>query len=64
MDNGQAAPRCTHATHILAEGANPKVASERTGDGSVAFTLDLCGHVEPTQQAEVAGAVERLVFGQ
>lgn len=55
--------RHTHATHLLAAGVNPKVVSERLGHASVSFTLDVYGHVMPTQQAEAADAVERLVFG-
>jgi integrase len=55
--------RHTHATHLLTAGVNPKVVSERLGHTSVAFTLDTYGHVMPTQQAEAATAVARLVDG-
>lgn len=51
----------THATHLLAAGANIKVVSERLGHASLSFTLDTYGHVLPSQQADVAAAVARLV---
>lgn len=53
--------RHTHATHLLAAGANIKVVSERMGHASVSFTLDTYGHVLPGQQADAAAAVARLV---
>ena len=53
--------RHTHATHLLASGANAKLASDRLGHSSVAFTLDTYGHVLPGQQADAADAVARLV---
>ena len=53
--------RHTHATHLLAAGVNPKIVSQRLGQTSVAFTLDLYGHVMPTQQAGAAEAAELLV---
>jgi len=55
--------RHTHATHLLASGANPKLVSERLGHSSVAFTLDTYGHVLPGQQADAAAAVALLVDG-
>lgn len=53
--------RHTHATHLLAAGANVRVVSERLGHASVAFTLDVYGHVMPGQQADAAAAVAQLV---
>ena len=53
--------RHTHATHLLAAGVNIKVASERLGHASVAFTLDVYAHVMPGQQADAAAAVAALV---
>ena len=53
--------RHTHATHVLATGANPRIVSERLGHASVAFTLDVYGHVLPGQQADAAAAVAALV---
>ena len=53
--------RHTHATHLLAAGTNIRVPSERLGHTSVAFTLDVYGHVLPGQQADAAAAVAALV---
>ena len=53
--------RHTHATHLLAAGVNVKVVSERLGHASVAFTLDVYGHVLPGQQADAALAVATMV---
>ena len=53
--------RHTHATHLLAAGTNARVTSERLGHASVAFTLDVYGHVLPGQQADAAAAVAALV---
>jgi integrase len=55
--------RHSHATHLLAAGTNPRVTSERLGHASVAFTLDVYGHVLPGQQADAAAAVAALVDG-
>jgi integrase len=55
--------RHSHATHLLAAGTNARVTSERLGHASVAFTLDVYGHVLPGQQAEAAAAVSALVDG-
>jgi integrase len=53
--------RHTHATHLLSAGTNVRVTSERLGHASVAFTLDVYGHVLPGQQADAAAAVAALV---
>ena len=53
--------RHTHATHLLASGANARLVSERLGHSSVAFTLDTDGHVLPGQQASAVAAVAALV---
>lgn len=53
--------RHTHATHLLTAGTNARVTSERLGHASVAFTLDVYGHVLPGQQADAAAAVAALV---
>ncbi len=53
--------RHTHTTHLLAAGVNPRVVSERLGHHSVAFTLDVYGHVMPGQQADAAAAVAALL---
>jgi integrase len=55
--------RHTHAVHLLAAGANPRMVSERLGHTSVAFTLDRYGHVLKGQQSSAAAAVAALVDG-
>jgi len=55
--------RHTHATHLLAAGTNVRVASERLGHASVAFTLDVYAHALPGQQASAAAATAALVDG-
>ena len=42
--------RQTHATRLLATGANLKIVSERLGHASMAFTLDAYGHVSPVSR--------------
>ena len=49
--------RHSHATHMLAAGVHPKVASERLGHSRVGITLDLYSHVLPGMQED---AVERV----
>jgi integrase len=53
--------RHTHATRLLAAGANPKVVSERVGHSSVQFTLDTYAHAMPGQQPDAAAVVARPV---
>ena len=53
--------RHTHAPHLLAAGVGIKIVSERLGHASVAFTLDVYGHVMPGQQASAAAAAAALV---
>jgi integrase len=53
--------RHSHATHLLAAGIHPKVASERLGHSKVGITLDLYSHVLPGMQAEAAAAVDKAV---
>ena len=50
--------RHAHATHLLASGVHPKVASERLGHSKVGITLDLYSHVLPGMQAEAAATVD------
>lgn len=50
--------RHAHATHLLASGVHPKVASERLGHSKVAITLDLYSHVLPNMQADAATIVD------
>jgi integrase len=51
--------RHTHATHLLASGVHPKVASERLGHAQVGITLDTYSHVLPNMQTEAAALVDR-----
>jgi integrase len=44
--------RHAHATHMLASGIHPKVASERLGHSKVGITLDLYSHVMPGTQED------------
>jgi integrase len=50
--------RHAHATHMLASGVHPKVASERLGHSRVGITLDLHSHVLPNMQADAAAVVD------
>jgi integrase len=50
--------RHAHATHLLASGVHPKVASERLGHSKVGITLDLYCHVLPNMQADAAAVVD------
>jgi integrase len=42
--------RRAHATHLLASGVHPKIASERLGHSKIGITLDLYSHVLPGMQ--------------
>jgi integrase len=50
--------RHAHATHLLANGVHPKIASERLGHSKVGITLDLYSHVIPGMQADAVAMVE------
>jgi integrase len=50
--------RHAHATHLLASGVHPKIASERLGHSKVGITLDLYSHVLPGMQADAAARVD------
>jgi integrase len=50
--------RHAHATHMLATGVHPKVASERLGHSRVGITLDLYSHVLPGMQEDAAARVD------
>jgi integrase len=53
--------RHAHATHLLASGVHPKVASERLGHSTVGITLDLYSHVLPGMQADAAARVDQAL---
>src|SRR5262249_46573661 len=50
--------RHAHATHLLASGVHPKVASERLGHSKAGITLDLYSHVLPGMQEDAAARVD------
>jgi integrase len=50
--------RHAHATHLLASGVHPKIASERLGHSKVGITLDLYSHVMPGMQEGAAATVD------
>jgi integrase len=54
--------RPTHASLLLASGVNPRVASERLGHHSVAFTLDVYSHVVPGMQSAAAERIAEMIF--
>lgn len=55
--------RHTHASLLLADGANPKVVSERLGHASVAITLAVYSHVLPGIQRDAVASLARAVDG-
>ena len=50
--------RHAHATHLLASGVHPKVASERLGHSKVGITLDLYSHVMPGMQEDAVAKLD------
>jgi integrase len=54
--------RHAHATHMLASGVHPKIASERLGTPR-SGTMDLYSHVMPGTQEDAAARVDRDVEG-
>jgi len=54
--------RHTHATILLANGENAKVASERLGHSTIVLTLDTYSHVLPDMQQHAAVSASRSCF--
>lgn len=54
--------RHAHASHMLANGENAKVASERLGHSTIVLTLDTYSHVLPDMQQAAADRIESLLF--
>jgi integrase len=54
--------RHTHATLLLSNGENPKVAAERLGHSTIVHTLDTYSHVLPDMQQEAAVGIENSLF--
>jgi Phage integrase family len=50
--------RHAHATHLLASGIHPKIASERPGHSKVGITLDLYSHVLPGMQEDAVAKLD------
>jgi len=55
--------RHTHATLLLAAGANIKVVSERLGHSSIQITLDTYAHVLPEMEQQAAIAIGAMLAG-
>jgi integrase len=55
--------RHSHATLLLASGANAKTVSSRLGHSSVGFTLDIYASAIPQLEEQAAQVVADLVFG-
>ena len=53
--------RHTHATLLLQLGESPKVVQERLGHGSIAITMDIYSHVQPTMQRAAADRFAELL---
>jgi integrase len=53
--------RHTCASLMFAAGVNPKVVSERLGHATVAFTMQIYGHLLPTMQETAAQTLEAIV---
>jgi integrase len=51
-----------HATHLLASGIHPKMASERLGQSKIGITLDLYSHVLPGMQEDAAERVDAALL--
>ncbi len=56
--------RHSAASYLLASGIAPHVVSERLGHSKVAFTMQIYGHVLPTQQAEAAERLADILGGK
>jgi len=50
--------RHSHATHLLASGVHPKIASERLGHATVGLTLDTYSHVIPGMQEDAVARID------
>jgi integrase len=50
--------RHSHATHMLASGVHPKIASERLGHATVGLTLDTYSHVIPGMQEDAVARID------
>jgi len=55
--------RHSHATHMLASGVHPKIASERLGHATVGLTLDTYSHVIPGMQEDAVARSDAAFAG-
>jgi integrase len=55
--------RHSHATHMLASGVHPKIASERLGHATVGLTLDIYSHVIPGMQEDAVARIDAAFAG-
>ena len=55
--------RHSHATHLLASGVHPKIASERLGHATVGLTLDTYSHVIPGMQEDAVARIDAAFAG-
>ena len=55
--------RHSHATHLLASGVHPKIASERLGHTTVGLTLDTYSHVIPGMQEDAVARIDAAFAG-
>ena len=55
--------RHSHATHMLASGVHPKIASERLGHATVGLTLDTYSHVIPGMQEDAVARIDAALAG-
>jgi integrase len=53
--------RHSHASHLLRQGVDPKLISERLGHSKVSFTLDQYVHLLPGMQEEAAQKIEAVM---
>jgi len=56
--------RHSHATLLLSNGENPKVAAERLGHSTIVLTLDTYSHVLPDMQQAASDRIEALLFSK
>jgi integrase len=55
--------RHSHATHMIASGVHPKIASERLGHATVGLTLDTYSHVIPGMQEDAVARIDAAFAG-
>jgi integrase len=56
--------RHTAATLLLAQGVSARVLMDVLGHSQIGVTMNIYGHVMPTQLAQAASAMASVVWGQ